>query len=397
MLDWFSDIFLSKMSEMWYIKMMFDRLEKITTEQYQKLSKKWRSLLEIGESVAVIFPYMSDRQIRFSQYLEESSKDEILIPINLEIQWFDDLEDLKKYIETQAKNYKIAKTVTLVMSNGDELFKPQNIQIMKLLQRLMLDEKNIRLLSAFETDVLKKINNIHEYNLLFQNIVYYPLYNLDDTFLFVDYLCKKWQIKMPQPIRKSIVYNGGGSFWLVKESCRSYRDKGKWTTEDEGFLFRINLISKAFSEKEKEIILAAPYLKSYELLDEFKHLKKIGLIDKNDRVIIPLLTKIIEKEKIRKNLLEIEDGEVFFRGISLMEVMSPTEYVILKCLMKKANNPVDRDEIAKIIWPEKTEEYYSQWAIDQSIKRLRSRLKALSLPSKIIASIRGVGYEYRTI
>ena len=377
--------------------MMFDRLEKITTEQYQKLSKKWRSLLEIGESVAVIFPYMSDRQIRFSQYLEESSKDEILIPINLEIQWFDDLEDLKKYIETQAKNYKIAKTVTLVMSNGDELFKPQNIQIMKLLQRLMLDEKNIRLLSAFETDVLKKINNIHEYNLLFQNIVYYPLYNLDDTFLFVDYLCKKWQIKMPQPIRKSIVYNGGGSFWLVKESCRSYRDKGKWTTEDEGFLFRINLISKAFSEKEKEIILAAPYLKSYELLDEFKHLKKIGLIDKNDRVIIPLLTKIIEKEKIRKNLLEIEDGEVFFRGISLMEVMSPTEYVILKCLMKKANNPVDRDEIAKIIWPEKTEEYYSQWAIDQSIKRLRSRLKALSLPSKIIASIRGVGYEYRTI
>ena len=72
------------------------------------------------------------------------------------------------------------------------------------------------------------------------------------------------------------------------------------------------------------------------------------------------------------------------------------KYSLLKLFISRPNAPIDRDTISKIIWPTNTEQYYSQWAIDQAIKRLRDRLVSLRLPPTVISSVRGVGYEYRT-
>lgn len=385
---------------------MFDRLELVTTNQYKEISQKWESILKVGESVCVVFPYLSDRQFRIKQYVD-SLNDKFLLPvlINPELQSVDDIEELKNLINDQLpkefkknnleKSLQRKTILVLVVIEGELLIKPKNEFMMGMLQGISLSFLNVKLLTAFESDVFKTVPDFKKYNLLFQNIIYYPLYKDEDIMIFIDYLCKKWGMKMPQPVRKSIVYNAGGFFWLAKEACRIYRNTGFWSAESNSFKFRLNSIFKSLSEEEKNIITSCPNLKSFENSESLKHLKKIGLIRENNLVAVPELTKIIIDNKPTEKLFELDNQDIILKGVSLLRILSSTEYVLLKYFITKPNIVISRDEIAKILWPAETEEKYSQWAIDQAIKRLRDRLVSLRLSPTIIKSIRGVGYEFR--
>lgn len=386
---------------------MFDRFDLVSTNQYQKISQRCESILKMGESVCIIFPYLSDRQFRIKQYIDSFKEDNIIpIAINPEVQLIDDFEEFKHLINQQLpieiKKENLEEslidkkiTVVLMITNGELLLKPENESIMDILQNISLSFLNVKILTTFEVNIFKAVPEFKKYSLLFQNIVYYPLYKDEDVMIFIDYLCKKWEIKMPQPVRKTITYNSGGFFWLIKEACRIYRDTGDWSTESQSWQLRLNSIFKSLSEKEKIIIEACPNLKSFENDLDLDHLKKIGLIRENNLVAVPELIKVISNNKNREKIFEIDNEEIMLRGVSLLRMLSATEYLLLKYFITRPNVAITRDEIAKILWPIKTEDNYSQWAIDQAVKRLRDRLVSLRLSPSIVKSIRGVGYEFR--
>jgi len=387
---------------------MFDRFDLVSTDQYQKTSQRCESILKMGESVCIIFPYLSDRQFRIKQYID-SFKGDLIIPISInpEIQLIDDFEEFKnlvnQHLPTEIKKENLEESLmdkkinlVLMITNGEFLLKPENESIMDILQNISLSFLNIKILITFETNIFKVIPEFKKYSLLFQNIIYYPLYKDEDVMIFIDYLCQKWKMKMPQPMRKTITYNSGGFFWLIKEACRIYRDTGEWSVKSPSWQLRLNSIFKSLSEKEKNIIEACPNLKSFENDLDLDHLKKIGLIKENNLVAVPELTKIIINNKSKEKIFEIDNDEVMLKGVSLSRILSTTEYLLLKYFITRPNVAITRDEIAKILWPIKTEDNYSQWAIDQAVKRLRDRLVSLRLSPAIIKSIRGIGYEFRT-
>lgn len=392
---------------MCYNLIVLDRFSLITTNQYLDASKRWSITLGRGESVCIIFSYLSDRQIRIKQFIDSIDKNKILpIVIDLSLRSVDEFEDLKSSLNqllpekirkdtfnNSLKNRK--EVVALVVGDGESLLRPENDHILEMLQRLMLEQENLVMLSAFEMDIFNKHINISKYDLIFQNILYYPLYNDEAVMDFVEFLFKLWQAKIPQPVRKSITYNSGGSFWLAKEACRIYRENGEWSKDSPTFQYRINSIVKSLSEDEKNIINACPHLNSYKDFEDFKHLRKIGLIDADNTVRIPEVGRIINEKVESIKSFEIDKEEILLKGISMSGVLSNTEYSLLKFLVQNPNRAVSRDEIAKILWPSDTENRYSEWAIDQAVKRLRDRLVSLRLSPSVIKSVRGVGYEFR--
>lgn len=408
MLDGFFDKFLSELLKMCYTLIMLDTETLVLTDQYKKESQRWNSILELQECLCVIFPYLSDRQFRISQFIE-SQKNSSLYFINLNSAFLalDEENDLIKYILKQIPNEfrkdsleesldKLGKTLVLTISDGEMLFKPELRMVLSMLQNIAVTNRKIKTLIAFESNIFKTIPDFNRYNLIFQNILFYPLYNSEDMMFFVDYLCKKWQMKMSQPIRKSIVYNAGGSFWLTKGSCRSYRDNNEWSVDDRIFKFRLESIFTSLSDEEKVIIASCPHLKQFEENKDLIFLKKTGLIKEDNSLAIPELWKLIEKSGESKiDFFQSKENDITYKGISLFGVLSTTEFFLLKFFLKKQNIAISRDEIAKVIWSNDAENRYSQWAIDQAIKRLRDRLISLGLPANIIRSVRGIGYEFR--
>jgi hypothetical protein len=392
---------------MCYNLIVLDRFSLIVTKQYDEASKRWNSALGHGESACVIFPYLSDRQIRIKQFIDSVDSSKLIpIVIDLSLRSIDEFDDLKNNLnqllpenirkETFNISLKDRKEVfVLVVGDGESLLKPENDQILEMLQRLMLEQENLVMLSAFETDIFSKHINVSKYDLIFQNIFYYPLYDDETVMEFVGFLFQLWQAKIPQPIRKTITYNSGGSFWLAKEACRIYRENGEWSKDSPTFQFRINSIIRTLNEEEKTIISACPHLNNYQEHEVFKHLKKIGMIDENNQSRIPEVGRIIGERIEKENSFEMEAGDILLKGISMYNVLSATEFSLLKFFMKKPNMAISRDEIAKVLWPSDTENRYSEWAIDQAVKRLRDRLVSLRLSPTIIRSVRGVGYEFR--
>lgn len=378
------------------------------TNQYRQSIRTWETMLKLGENICLIFPYLSDRQSRIHQWQEDLDRKAFYpIEIDFSINHFDELGEFEAYIisklpdtwkkaDLNSSLKKTDKQIVLIITNGESLTNPHNYKALSVLQKILTSHAG-KLLSlvTFESNVYLNIPSMYSYNKLFQNIIYYPLYEGADINLFIQYLCVKWQMKMPSPIRKSIMSASGGSFWLTKEACRNYRDSGKWNTDSEGFYDRLILLSKTFSEKEIDILISLPFVRSYEQSDEYKYLKNTGFITQKNQSRNPLLLAILQSKKQPKNLLELKDNEILFKGVSINQILSPTEFSVLKLFLSEPNTEISRDKIASRIWPTSTEEHYSSWAIDQAVKRLRDRLVSLNLPPTIISSVRGVGYEYR--
>lgn len=386
-----------------------DRKSKLAvTEQYKKEVAKWEKILDHGENICVMFYYLSDRKTRITQWADSMNKKRYYpISLNFNLYHYDEYEELENFIirnlpqENQKNDLKLSlnsikKHVVLIITDGESLIDYHNYRMMSFLQEILNANKGkISSFIAFEKNIYQQMDSFYGYNKLFQNILFYPLYSTDDSNLIVEYLCKKWKMKMSSSIRNSIISATGGSFWLIKEACRNYRDMKKWSIESEGYQTRLNLLSKIFSDKEIAILNSLPLTKSFEKLKEYEFLKKTGYITKENKLSIKPLAPLLKLRIKSENNLEIKDEEILLRGVSITQMLSPTEYAILKLLISRANIPMSRDNIAKVIWPNNTEEHYSSWAIDQAVKRLRDRLITLHLPPTIISSVRGVGYEYR--
>ncbi len=381
----------------------------VVTTQFAEHSVKWQRLLESGESVVVIFPRLSDRFFRIFQWTSQLNLEKYFpVHIDLQTKFFEESSDLEQFIlhtmptETQADSlqtslHKLKKRIVLVISNGEALQGPQQDRIKYLLQQLLLTHSgSIVTLIAFETDVRQLFDNHHELNLLFQNILYYPLYPNDDIALFLNYLCRKWALKMPAPTRRSIASASGGSFWLAKEAARVYRENQTWDQSAESFQYRLSMLAKSFTDDEVVIMTAVPFISAFETTLPYRYLKQSGFITETNQLRIPALLPHIQRLTHSQELLQINHSDVEYKGVSLTHLLSPTEYSLLKLFISRPNTPIDRDTIAQIIWPTKTEDNFSQWAIDQAVKRLRDRLISLRLPPTTISSVRGVGYEYRT-
>lgn len=97
---------------------------------------------------------------------------------------------------------------------------------------------------------------------------------------------------------------------------------------------------------------------------------------------------------IEGNGVDISDGNVYVNGRQIEQDLSQRELHILKHFIQNANKVILREEIAQLIWGKMSADRYSDWAIDQSISRLRKKLGDNAYESTFIKTVKGRGFRY---
>lgn len=380
----------------------------VSTNQFNAVANRWTKLLDTETGVAAVFPHISDRLMRIQQFIQQIVNENWAFVVQYEPSLLHN-ESLIEF--TQNINYLATgnpdtdvfahigfdKKLVIVIPNGDRLIEPQQRHTMELLQTyLSVHPKKVSVLAAYEVNISHAFPEYYKYNLLFQNLDYYPLYNNGDSEIFIKYLMKDWSINNTKKLKQSIIAECGGSFWLIKQAMRVIRDYGSWNVDHPTNIERVVQIVNSMSEEEQKLVALVPKLPELYDSSSLLHLKKIGLITEDLKVKIPLLKQMCEQKLRTVNLIQVSDHMIRYKNVDVTSIFSHHEQVLLKKFINSAGTSVTREEIGETLWGNDVNSNFSPWAIDQSIKRLRDKLVKLGLPGSLIRSVRGIGYVYRT-
>lgn len=397
----------------------------VTTKQYLVEREKWLREIQRGENVSVMFFPKTDRFRRLAQLLEDKEflqkflgkKSNYLFQMtDFNVSLVEDRFDIQEHIARQLNLSNIAASpqkfeqwtarllqnntrLVLILPDAEKYLTPENKHILGVLFDVIIHyAPTIAALSFYETDIT------HPYHLsmvsvikdLFESVFYYPLYEEDDTLTFLRYLQKKWDTHITPKEEQKIITAGGGHFWLVKETVRELLNTGRWSIDNEGLRFRLETIYTSLSVSEQSVtekIITGKKSFSSEETHSVVHLRQMNFLGGSKRIKLGLFETFLQNRSHVLAEFVLKDGHIILNHISLDKFFSRKEHRALKTLLTHKGEVVGRDAIAQAIWPTNTPEYYSDWAIDQTIARIRKRLVELSLSPTLIQAVRGKGYR----
>ncbi len=395
----------------------------ITTQTFEERIIPWFKVIKKGESASIIFAPEADVNTRINHFLESVALQKkylhdpdkcIFLLIDIELLTKEGYADSTAYIAKMLNSNKIGG---LSFDGWMERLKKNNIQLVFIItntnriidtnvNQLMTIIENYDFISAllfFEINIthpdLSKL--LSKKSDILQNVIYYPLYAKKDTDQYIRYLAWKWELKLPDKVFNAISRECRGHTLLIKEAVRYYSNNPHTRLDSlfnhEEMDMRLEWIYILFSPSQqgilKKISLGNKKFIDYEKPD-LEHLRKLSLVDSLHEITLPILEKYIRNKKHIGLGLRLDGGEVVLNEVPVRHLFSRKEYHILKNLLKRPGELISRDEISKFIWPTDTENKYSDWAIDQIIKRLRKKLTQLSIPRDVIQTYRGKGYKF---
>lgn len=399
----------------------------ITDKTFEENISKWLKVVKAGETACILFCPRMDRHRRINQLLNSPkllkkhlgpAKNYKFLFLDFDLFPVEDTEDLSDYICSQlnimSADKKFPKfhgwlsylqkekiNLALLVLNGEKLFRKPYQPIFLFLASITERNPRVQALLFFEGDLSHPDNLkiVSSRTSILQNIIYYPLYKSKDIKQFVYYLSRKWNLKIPQKITLQVIKQCGGHFLLVKEAIRYFSAHPKAALnkifDHEEMLMRLEWICDGFSEIERDLLKKISFGESSFNIREkhsLSYLKKIGILNQRGKITTPLLTRYLQKAKDKGSQMVLKNNEILLNKVPIGIFFSRQEYRVLKGLLKKKNNLVVRNEIAKLIWPTDTDKNYSDWAIDQLVKRLRKKLAKLFISPKVLKTMRGKGY-----
>jgi hypothetical protein len=192
----------------------------------------------------------------------------------------------------------------------------------------------------------------------------------------------------------------GGHSWLLKEALRRTMVDSHMNIEEiinsETIRFRIEQIYFSLLPAEKELlknIIKNEPINQTDELHSLVYFKKMRLIVKN-KISIPMLARYI-KSLLPKVNVRLSDNHIMVNELILDAHFSRKEQKVLRALLKSLGQIMSRESLAKVIWPVNTESYFTEWALDRIMARLRSKLVSLGISEELIVTLRGKGYMIR--
>ncbi|MBI4130292.1 helix-turn-helix domain-containing protein [Candidatus Roizmanbacteria bacterium] len=306
---------------------------------------------------------------------------------------FEDPADIALYMQQKGFICENSK-VNVFISNIEYLIQTRNSGIFPWLFKMQTDNQQLRLIFFSELYLsradIDSLGSIH----IVGNIRYYPLYSKENSRLFIEYLAAKWEMKLTDSTLHTLVKQCGGHLWILKQAVRILRDIPDYPLEQlydhEAIQYRLSSLYQSLNKEELEIIFD-PHNTKFP--DRRYHLERLGLIEKNT-CTLPFLQTFVQKHWKRIQI-SLQDSTLLFNNIPVNQLFSRAELRVLKLFLMNKNKPLTRDEIAQELWKDAVEEKYSDWAIDQLIKRLRNKLQQLGLTAGAIKTIRSFGYQFQ--
>lgn len=368
------------------------------SKKYREFVKNCFLIFNTGEPGIYFFPPKTDRIRRIDQLIQQYSTKYNLIKFELTPHSIEDYSDLKYAIEKQINN--INKLTFIFIINAEAPIIEKNYSLLDDVVKIQETYQNLRFILFTEIDLTHPdiVNKISRTS-IYSNLYYYSLYDKNDTYSFMKYLIKKWQLRIDSKTLSEIYIQCGGHFWLIKQAIRIYKDDPTFNLKklhtSEAIKFRFEQIYLSLLESEKSVI--QKLIINHKIDDQIErhslsYLNKIGFVNKN-KIAIPLIEKYVSGI-LPKTILKIVNGKINVNNVNIENFFSKNEKKALKALLNYKNKIITREDIAKAIWPINTDDYYSDWAIDRIIARLRGKIIQLNLSKTLIKTIRNKGFIF---
>ena len=391
-------------------------LQPISTLTYTSMVTAWLKFAQFHEIGYFVWAPGSAPDRRILQFLNDDVLQKKLIPkrgkkllIYLDFQQAhsispDDLHNklfdaLRKVFTGSMETKNISEIVHSLENQGydlylfilgiDNLLKDHIYSPIKELYLLYEQVRNMSLLfftTTYLDDQTRK--EILQKNASSANIFYKPLYTEEDTAQFITFLEDYWKIHVPPEHVRWVLDECGGKLGLIKTAIRIIRDNPNIATEEleahSSLQERAKYILSNLNHDARAILQRVSKTHTpiaNENADIVNYLIHIGFLSRIDKAYAI-------RPKYLTHFLFSQDEESFSSDLPVKE------YAVLQCLSNKKNTIVSRDQIAQSLWGTDWEDKYSDWAIDQAIHRLRSKLRDSASPYSIHTK-KGVGFMLR--
>lgn len=369
----------------------------------------WINVININESASVLNISKWSQTYRLEQFLQDKEflaenvrdYDNIgFVKIDPDYFPFDNFKGFDRYLKSIMGPGK--KSYVILVANADYLITKYH-DILGYINSYAINNINTSFIFFFEKNItLPEIfRTIDSYPVLLQNIITNPPYSSTDIDTFIKYKERSFGSNLPAELLKKIKHLCGNRLGLITQAIRYYsltRDEKNIFDHDEINL-KVKLIWEEFETSEKKLlekIVKKEYDFTAEENDIISHFLKTRLLEKSKKNIykisIPLLVRFMEKTLVKKAVITVNfDKKIVINDIVVDEFFSRRERKLIRRLLAEKNRTVKRELVGNILWGD---EPYTDWALDQAIRRLRNKFFKLGLPKDIIATRKNSGFVF---
>ncbi len=369
---------------------------------YPQFVATCQHIFEIGEPAVFHFFPKTDCEVRIDQLIQDYSFKLRLSKIKLTSQIVNEVEDVKSFVKTAVKKNE-NEDVGIFIIRSEMAILENSVGFLDKLIQLQHNDPSYHFIFVTELDFTYQsiAAQFSSQTSMLSNVNYYPLYSNKDSGLLIEHLSEKWKYKIEKEKKAQILKECGGHAWLLKEALRRSMIDPQMGIEEichsETMRFRVEQIYFSLSKSEQEVLkkLVKNEIKFSQSEEEhsFRYLKGMKILD-GKKITIPLLAKYI-KSLMPKVNVRLSENHIIVNELILDSHFSRKEQKVLRVLMKRHEEVISRDALAQVIWPINTESYYTEWALDRIIARLRTKLIQLGLSKDLIVTLRGKGYMIR--
>lgn len=205
-----------------------------------------------------------------------------------------------------------------------------------------------------------------------------PLLDAEGTRQLIAGFAAKFGFEPTLAQAKQIFEYSGGHIGLVKSlylHLKSHSDAKlslKQIFTEEAVLYRLQTLAQDLPLEKISLLLSG----KYPPLDQ-AFFAKYGYLNSKNAIFTPLLREFVEMSEM-------------LPASQFQYALTAKELLVFQEARKSLNNYISRDALAFILWKDKWEEMYSDWAIDQIVHRIKSKLKDNSSPFQLETK-KGVG------
>ncbi len=253
-------------------------------------------------------------------------------------------------------------------------------------------EKSLGILVLHEAAPIE-INDLYQHNSFTLNQTIYPLYSPEQAMLFCNLQARDWQLKIKTQDLVVLCQFCGGLLWLVRDVLRQIRDDNNLTIEtcfkSENFSWRTQQFWQDLPQEYRSALLN-PAVAPAKIMAE---LVKFNLIQKQPHLSNYSTWPFLEAQiaESQQTAFICQPTKISFFDQDFTHEFSKAERRILAEFWSHPNQIISREKLAECFWSEAAEEKYSDWALDQVIRRIRAKIAATKLPITITTK-RGQGY-----
>lgn len=351
-------------------------------ETIDRMFTTWRKPIDRGENLLVMSAPYRDRAYRIPEFIDWLGRGYNVSVVSLVGDNIEDIDDWKDVVVS--KDIRSTQRQFCVIVDGEHLLTDRR-HLMQGLSTWHLATRIPLLLFSeqYPYDPMPPV--------ISQNRYFHRLYDASDMRVFLSYLEMKFKTKISEGTKTRIIACCGGHLWLAKEIVRSLASGGPGDPfHHDELSWRVEELYQGFIPREQDVLRLVALQKSTDDKEAYGFLEKTGVIS-DGRIEIGLLEDYVKQRALKNVSLRVDQKKIMVGNVCIDEFLSAQENKAIRLLLFPGGVTVPRETLGKAIWGDDGD--FTDWALDQAMKRLRQKLLKFGIPETYIQTVKGKGYH----